>query len=100
MIRLIRTLTPENGLDFAEICSFETKDFVGIWNHESNRFVLVARNDNEFHLWTLSACESLDELDHEVYNLVEEHIIGVSDNSTYTILLEESDEEKYDGMWH
>lgn len=91
MINLIRTLTPANGLEFEEICSFETEDFIGIWNHESDRFVLFARDDNEFHLWTLPVCENLDRLDQEVYNLVEEHIIGVSDSSTYSITIEETE---------
>lgn len=93
MISLIRTLTPANGLEFEEICSFETDGFVGIWNHVSDRFVLVARGSSEFNLMTLPACENLDQLDREVYNLIEEHIIGVSDSSTYNIMIEEEPKE-------
>ena len=91
MVKLIHTIAPENGMDFEEICSFETKTMIGIWNHESNRFVLFAPDDIEFHLWTLPACKSLEQLDQEVYNIVEEHIVGVSDSSTYNITIEETE---------
>ena len=101
MVGLIRVLSPVNGLEFEEICSFETetKDFIGIWNHVSNSFVLVARSDSEFHLTTLPVCNDLDQLDKAVYDVCQEHIVGVSTSSSYEIIIEDNDEE-YDGMLH
>ena len=89
MIKLIRTLSPENGMNFEDIMSFQTTNYVGIWNHESESFVLMAEQDNYFCVFELHNCNNLDELDNEVYKMCEEHIIGVSSESNYRILLNE-----------
>ena len=89
MIKLIRTLTPENGMKFHDICSFETENYIGIYNHATDRFVIMGQSDFELHLTTLSYCDTLDELDKAVYEACEEHIIGVSESSTYEFIIKE-----------
>ena len=89
MIKLIRTLTPENGLYFCEISSFETENYIGIYNHESDRFVIMNQSDIELHLVTLPECYTLDELDAAVYEVCQEHITGVSESSKYEFIIKE-----------
>lgn len=93
MVKLIRTLAPEDGMKFEDIVSFETKNYVGIWNHTGDSFVLFAKYDCQLDIMRLFDCESLDELDDQVYKLIGERIIGVSDSGSYKfILVEESSE--------
>ena len=89
MIKIIRTLTPENGMKFHDICSFETETCIGIYNHAEDRFVVIEQSGYEFNLITLPACATLDELDNAVYKVCNEHIIGVSENSAYEFIINE-----------
>lgn len=89
MIKLIRTLTPENGMKFHDICSFETETCIGIYNHATDRFVLMSQSDFELHLTTLPYCDTLDELDKAVYEMCQERIIGVSESSNYEFIIKE-----------
>ena len=89
MVKLIRTLAPENGMQFEEICSFHTMNYIGVWNHAADTFALVAKSDVEFNLVHLPTCENLDELDDRVYAECDEHIISVSDRSAFVIALTE-----------
>lgn len=89
MVKLIRTLTPENGMKFHNICSFETENCVGIYNYAEDRFVIMNQSDYGLHLITLPACDTLDELDNAVYEACEERIIGVSESSTYEFIIKE-----------
>lgn len=90
MIKLIRTLTPANGMKFHDICSFETENYVGMYNHETDRFVVMNQRDYELHLATLPECATLDELDNAVYEACGERIIGVSENSNYELIIKEA----------
>ena len=96
MVKLIRVFAPENGMHFDEICSFETMNYIGIWNHAEDKFALVAKSDLEFNLIHLPICDDLDELDGRVYAECDEHIISVSYNSTYEIALKEDDDNAVD----
>ena len=89
MVKLIRTLAPENGMHFEDICSFETTNYIGIWNAAADRFALVAKSDIEFHLIHLPQCTDINRLDELVYVKCEEHIVCVSDRSCYAISLTE-----------
>jgi hypothetical protein len=89
MVKLIRTLAPENGMHFEDICSFHTMNYIGIWNHAADKYALFAKSDVEFNLVHLTFCENLDELDDRVYAECDEHIISVSDRSTYEFALTE-----------
>ena len=89
MVKLIRTLAPENGMHFEEICSFRTMNYIGIWNHAEDKFALVEKSGVQFDLVHLPICENLDELDSSVYEVCAEHIISVSDRSAFEIALTE-----------
>lgn len=89
MVKLIRTLAPENGMHFDDICCFQTMNHIGIWNHAEDKFALISKTDIEFNLVHLPYCENLDDLDSQVYAECEEHIISVSDRATYEIALTE-----------
>ena len=89
MIRLVRSLALENGQDFEEVCSFVTDDFIGLYDHNSDCFVMMAKSDCAFNLTALPHCNSLDELDDAVYEECGEHIIGVSCDSNYKIIVED-----------
>lgn len=91
MVKLIRSLAPENGMPFNDICSFHTMNYIGIWNFVADKFTLIAKSDIEFRAVNLLSCESLDELDGRVYAACDEHIIGVSDRSTYSFTLTEGE---------
>lgn len=88
MIKLIRSLVPENGMDFGSILSFETENYIGMWNNPEGIYVLIAKSDNEFCCYHLSDCDTLDELDDLVYQKCKERIIGVADSCNYTISLD------------
>jgi hypothetical protein len=49
MVKVIRSLTPENGADFEDIMSFETENYVGLWSHTDDAFILFARTDEYFN---------------------------------------------------
>ena len=89
MVKIIRTLTPENGMKFHAICSFETENHIGIYNYAEDRFVIMNQSDYGLHLITLPASATLDELDNAVYEACEERIISVSESSTYEFIIKE-----------
>ena len=89
MIRLVRSLALENGQDFEEVFSFVTDEFIGIYDGNSNRFVMMAKSDCAFNLTVLPHCTCLDELDEAVYEECGEHIIGVSCESRYKMVVED-----------
>lgn len=89
MQKVIRKLTPENDMDFEDICSFETESYIGIWDQMKEEYVMFAKSDYEFCLHQLPPSIDLEELDNKVYDLVQEHIIGVSECSRYTFKIDE-----------
>lgn len=89
MVKIIRTLTPENGMKFHAIRSFETENHIGIYNYAEDRFVVMERSGYGFNLITLPACATLDELDNAVYKVCDEHIISVSESNTYEFIIKE-----------
>ena len=89
MIKLIRTLAPENGMKFEDVLSFETENYVGMYSHTDDSFILFARSDEYFNPVVLENCNTLDELDEAVYEECNEHITGVSESCSYRIVFEE-----------
>ena len=88
MAKLITTIVVENGMDFDEICSFETETCVGIYSHNHNTFIVMEKSSCEFHPCILPVCRDLEELDNEVYKVTDEHILEVYDTSDYIFVLE------------
>lgn len=94
MQKLVRKLSTENDLNFEEICSFETDNYIGIWDHNHDRFVVFAKSSAEFWLYEpdeLGRCENLEELYNAVYKITDEYITGVSDSSDYTFTINEEE---------
>ncbi len=89
MQNVIRKLMPENDMDFEEICSFETLNCIGIWNHNRGRFVVFEQSDLEMWMYEVPEVKNLEELDCEVCKLIDEHIIRVSECSNYTFKIDE-----------
>ena len=87
MISIIRTLVPENGMEFEEICSFETNSFIGIWDHSYDEWILIAKEEAHFESSRIGYVSNLDELDEEVHSTCGEHIEGVSCHNAYKIIL-------------
>lgn len=88
MAKIITTLSADNNMDFNEICSFKTENYIGIWNHYSDAFMLMAETDTYFHASFLPHCNNLKELDDAVFKDCDEHIIEVFEESNYTFVLE------------
>ena len=89
MQKVIKKLIPENNMDFGDISSFETESYIGIWSYMTDSYVVFAKSDHEFWLHQLPPCIDLEELDDKVCDLVQEHIIGVSECSSYTFEINE-----------
>ena len=87
MAKIITTIAVENGMDFDEICSFETENYVGIWCHAHDKFMLATKSDMEFYSIFLNTSKDLKELDDEVYKEINEHIMEVYDTSDYDFIL-------------
>lgn len=88
MAKVIRALTNEDGIELDEIIFFETENYIGIWNYSNGEFMVVDKEDREFSPYNISNFDSLQELDDEVYNKTEEHIIEVFDHRcTYNLSL-------------
>ena len=91
MIKVTRILAPENGMPTNEINSFETENYYGIWDHNLDRFALIKKKEIEYSSEHLSKSyyDNLQEIDDEVYELIEERIIGVSDSSSFRFIIDE-----------
>ena len=90
MAKVIRALATEDGIELDEILFFETENYIGIWNNSMGKFMVVDREANEFYPYNISDFDSLQELDDEVYDKTEEHIIEVFDNRcAYSLVLKE-----------
>jgi hypothetical protein len=88
MAKVITTIASEDGMDFEEIMSFKTENYIGIWDAASERFALLLKSGIYFEPYHLDTCDDLRELDDQVFNRCEEHIIEVFDQSCYSIVLD------------
>jgi hypothetical protein len=87
MAKVITTIAAENGMDYDDILSFETKNYVGLWNYDADTFTIIEKSTTEFYPRNLEYCETLQELDDMVFAKVNEHILEVFGNSSYAIRL-------------
>lgn len=91
MIKLKRLLVPENGMDFDDVCSARTANYIILWNHMTDCFVIIDEMASQFECGSLPHCRTFDELDAEVYKVCGEHIEAVSDKSKYKLTLIETE---------
>lgn len=89
MAKVITTIAAEDGMDFYDICSFKTENYIGIYNDTDASFTLIRRSYGTFAPTYLKSCDSLKELDDMVYDECKEHIKEVFEDGCYTILLSE-----------
>lgn len=87
MAKVITTLVAD-GIGFDDICSFKTDNFIGIWCHNHERFLLMEKSNLQFRACILPLCNDLEQLDREVYSYCDEHIEEVFENSTYEFVLD------------
>lgn len=88
MAKVIKTLAAD-GIDFDDICSFKTENYIGIFDYSDDEFILIRKEGNHVYLLRLSDCCDLQDLDDLVYKLCEEHIQEVFDTSDYEFILKE-----------
>lgn len=88
MAKVITTIAAEDGMDFENICSFKTENYIGLWNYVEDCYTLIEKNEIEFYPHNLSKCTNLKELDDAVFDRCDEHITDVFDHCTYTIELD------------
>ena len=89
MAKVIMTIAPDDGMCFGNILSFETENYVGIWDTAQEQFMLMCKSSKYFEPWYLVECDDLRELDEEVFEKCGEHITDVYDKCDYTIELVE-----------
>lgn len=87
MAKVERILGTREQLTFDAIIQFETDNFVGFWDYGRGHFLLMASDPDEFEAISLSAdINDLTTLDDVVFELTEEHITDVYDESTFCIV--------------
>lgn len=89
MSKVIRVLSNEENIDYEDILSFTTENFIGFWDYESDgRYILIKKSRSGVYIYPIHApTNNLDELDSEVYKLCKEHILEVFDHDNYEINL-------------
>ena len=83
--KVVRSIAIKGTLAYEDIRSFETEKFFGLWDTSESAFVLLPKTNFQYHHVTLARCNSLAELDDEVFKACLEHITSVSKSSAYTI---------------
>ena len=91
MAKVITTIAAENGMDFEDIMSFKTNDYVGIVDQANGGFMLMRKQSAYFepcYIEYRRCGKNLQELDDVVFEECGEHIAEVFDHSNYAIKLE------------
>lgn len=89
MAKVIKTIAPENNMEFDRIYSFQTENHIGIWSHIDDCFLVVAKSGREFYRYEVQNCDSLEDLDDKVFDICDEHIEDVFESGAYTFTLAE-----------
>lgn len=93
MIGIKKTVAPEKDIDFDDLVAFETESYVGIYDHNSCRYVVFFKAFNEMYVEFLPQnISSFEELYRYIEDHFEEEICGVSANSNYKIILAYGDD--------
>ena len=91
MAKVITTIAAEDGMNFEDICSFETKNWVGIWDYAHEDFALIPKTEDLFGIVYMEYKEGryidLEEFDKAVFEICEEHITDVFEKTDYSIVL-------------
>ena len=87
MIKLVKTLRAENDMSYMNTMSFKTENYVGMWNYDTEEWVLMKVSSVALYLTRIPECDSFEELDDKVFCDCGEHIEFVSDRCDYKIIL-------------
>ncbi len=88
MERVIRKLTTENDMDITEVSSFETEDYVGIWDEIDDKYVLLRKSGFLLSVQYIDSPENIEKLDETVHGLCNQHILNVCRHEKYSIKFE------------
>jgi hypothetical protein len=88
MAKVIKTIAAENGMDFQDIMSFKTDNYIGIYDNAKGEFALMYKSGTYFEPTYLKYVSSLGKLDDLVFEECEEHITEVFDRSDYVLTLD------------
>lgn len=91
MVGVKRVISAADGTPYDEINSFTSENYVGVFSQYGGKdvFVVFPLDGSEFEFSLIQAPDTLDELDQELYNLVEEHIEKVSTSNKLEISIYE-----------
>lgn len=88
MERVIRKLTTKNDMDITEVSSFETEDYVGIWDEIDDKYVLLRKSGFLLSEQYIDSPENIEKLDEAVHGLCNQHILNVDRHEKYSIKFE------------
>lgn len=88
MERVIRKLTTENDMDITDVSSFETEDYVGIWDEIDDKYGLLRKSGFLLSLQYICNPENIEKLDEAVHELCNQHILNVGRREKYSIKFE------------
>lgn len=92
MIEVKRVIAAADGTAFQDINSFTTENYIGIFTQHADKDVFaVFPRDGEFEMLLISCPDSLQALDDQLFDLLEEHIEKVSTSSNIEIKISEND---------
>lgn len=88
MAKVIKTIAPENGMDYSDIVCFRTENYIGFWEDGYGKFVVLSRTSSYFNIhWIDEYPKNLAALDDAVMEEINEHITEVFDKQNYSIAL-------------
>lgn len=93
MAKIIKTIAIENGMGVDDINSFETENYIGIYDDSHNDFIILSKSESggefgiDFLGYRYGGLSSLEEFDNAVFKICEEHILEVFKSSSYAITL-------------
>lgn len=88
MAKVIKTIAPEDGMDYVDITCFKTESYIGFWEDGYGKFVLIPQCSDYFDIrWIDEYPKSLAALDDAVMEEVDEHITDVFHKQSYAFEL-------------
>lgn len=74
-----------DGVDFEDVCYFRTESFVGIYNGDTDNYIVLPRHDPIMEVIVIDQADTLEELDQKVYDELDEHIEDVADYAEFRL---------------
>lgn len=92
MAKIIKTIAIENGMGVDDINSFETENYIGIYDDSHNDFIILSKESGggfgiDFLGYRYGEFSNFEEFDNAVFKICEEHILEVFKSNSYAITL-------------